>query len=791
MARNLTLHDSALSPNTPIAHRSPAWNLTLGMTAVLVVVLFYSFAVIRNFSGPIGDYNESFLHEYLAWYASKHLSFWPIPHLNLRTDEVLYPFGANVALQSWCVERDILFALLKPLFPHAPLLQIYYLLGVALSTLGTYLLLLPRHGAVRAALTSMIAHAFNFYSMQKYAYHYNIACYHWTTLGIVCDFVLVERMMAEKSVPLRLLLLRVLLLTLAFGLELGHVLGYSLTSALFAGGYLIWFVRKEIHSGNLTFAAIITSWKEEAKRHRLLIGLLLGTTVIIAWFYGWVTAGIVRDSLAVGRFRGQGGVWWAIPLRLLIPYTPWLHPSMQPPFLNVLGDLAEDGIGGGGAGLFLLLLGGLGVYQAKAWRVRSPLLWLLFTFGLYVCSGAYLPLLHLLPWFFFCRVYSRATLVYSTILALLAIDVSFSAVRPLRRVLGLVVLAALAVLELTTLVLIKNEHPHYSLSAQQLQYLDTVKKLPGEAILDFPFCICGGNGDVGGLCPYWQRIKGVYALQRFHEKKVIGQYLGRLHPTQVEPFNTQGWDLLNNPDSSDITRATRQQRCLRTEEWTFLEQFYVLNDFAGIQLATDRLPPGCEKEFYEHFGTPIASMNLMGAGRLVLLPKPAALRSLVDPVRGKQVRLVSPDPGQMERRYTALDLRRSDERSILIRNDALGAPTVFELKEGHSPVVFGPYTTLPEGDYSVRFDVELTKPAHGRVATLDMIGGFDIEQFGKTVLDAEALANGRREIEFKARIPKRSARIEVRLFSEGAGLLLHGVTVRRLGPPSQGSITAP
>ncbi len=72
-----------------------------------------------------------------------------------------------------------------------------------------------------------------------------------------------------------------------------------------------------------------------------------------------------------------------------------------------------------------------------------------------------------------------------------------------------------------------------------------------------------------------------------------------------------------------------------------------------------------------------------------------------------------------------------------------------------------------------------------------MIGGFDIEQFGKTVLDAEALANGRREIEFKARIPKRSARIEVRLFSEGAGLLLHGVTVRRLGPPSQGSITAP
>ena len=66
MAHHHHLNDSSLSRTTPIPHRSPAWNLTLGMTAVVVVVLFYSFAVIRNFSGPIGDYNESFLHEYLA-----------------------------------------------------------------------------------------------------------------------------------------------------------------------------------------------------------------------------------------------------------------------------------------------------------------------------------------------------------------------------------------------------------------------------------------------------------------------------------------------------------------------------------------------------------------------------------------------------------------------------------------------------------------------------------------------------------------------------------------------------
>ena len=110
--------------NTSFSSASPSVTVRIHTTwNVICVTLFYAFAVIRNFSGPIGDYSESFLYEYLPWYASKHLSLWPIPHLSLHTNEVLYPFGGNVALQSWCVERDILFALLKPHFPHAPLLQ--------------------------------------------------------------------------------------------------------------------------------------------------------------------------------------------------------------------------------------------------------------------------------------------------------------------------------------------------------------------------------------------------------------------------------------------------------------------------------------------------------------------------------------------------------------------------------------------------------------------------------------------------------------------------------------------
>lgn len=761
---------------------SRAVEITLGTLSVLLVTLFYALCVIRNFDGPIGDYSESFLYEYLPWYASRHLSLWPIPHLSLHTDEVLYPFGANVALQSWCVERELLFTLLKARHPDAPLLQLYYLFGVFISTLGTYLLLLPRFGSLRAALTTVTAHALNFYSMQKYAYHYNIACYHWTTLGIVCDFVIAWDVVKSRSLSLRLLLLRVLLLVLAFGLELGHVLGFSLTSFAGTCGYLLWFVLRGSRPDPLLVRNLVAPWRRELQRHRSQVLLISLLTICFAWLYGTITAGIVWDSLSMGRFPGNSGEWWASPLRLLIPYTPWLHPSMQPPFLHVTGDVAETGIGGGSAGLFLFLCCCIGIRQTRAYRLTSPYFPLFGMLILYVATSTYLPLLRALPWFLFCRVYSRATLVYSTIMALLAVEISLPKGSLFRRLSALLSLSAIAIVELVTIVQIKRAHPTYTFDPSQRAYFDTLKKLPGEAVLDFPFCLTGGNGDLGGLCPYWQRVKGVYALSRFHEKKVIGQYLGRIHPSQVAPFVRQGWDDLFDPDQYDMTRATRQKRCLTDAEWTFFAAFYLRNDFAAIQLAIDLLPPGCAEQFYAHFGQPIARMTLTNAGTLVLIPKPTEKRALVDKERGKQASLVRTDPGSFSRHFTAQDLQRSDEHAISIESDANGKPTIFAFRPGTRAAIYGPYVTLPAGLYEVRFDLELTKPATGTIAQLDLVGGLGTDQFGQLRLDASQLASGRTQITFPAKIPTKSSRIEVRLENKGAGLRVHQVTVHRLGP---------
>ena len=55
--------------------------LLLVFALLAAVPIFYALFVIRDFRGPIGDYSESFLSEYQAFYTAKHLTLWPLPHV--------------------------------------------------------------------------------------------------------------------------------------------------------------------------------------------------------------------------------------------------------------------------------------------------------------------------------------------------------------------------------------------------------------------------------------------------------------------------------------------------------------------------------------------------------------------------------------------------------------------------------------------------------------------------------------------------------------------------------------
>ena len=172
-------------------------------------------------------------------------------------------------------------------------------------------------------------------------------------------------------------------------------------------------------------------------------------------------------------------------------------------------------------------------------------------------------------------------------------------------------------------------------------YISRIQQQPGEAILDWPFCLASGNsiGIPEGLCPLFNRTNMLYALQRFHGKKTVGHYLGRLHESQIKPFVDAGWaSLLNHPDTTSIWEAKSLTTCLTNDQWRFFEQFYQYNDFAGINLCLDLLPKSCVDDFYTHMGQPVAATEVPGAGRIVFIPKPASMRQKVNRQLGKSVR---------------------------------------------------------------------------------------------------------------------------------------------------------
>jgi hypothetical protein len=166
-----------------------------------------------------------------------------------------------------------------------------------------------------------------------------------------------------------------------------------------------------------------------------------------------------------------------------------------------------------------------------------------------------------------------------------------------------------------------------------------VRRQPGEALLDWPFCITGGNGvgSAEGLCPYYEKNHDDLGYAPYHQKKLVGEYFGRLHPSQLEPFLRVHWERMFAPDDVDVFRAREQTRCFDEDEWSFFSDFFALNDFAGLQLHTSLLPPLCAEQFFARFGPPVAKLSLPDGDDLAFIPKPMALRSKVNPALGRSV----------------------------------------------------------------------------------------------------------------------------------------------------------
>lgn len=631
---------------------------TLAVLAIGVLWLAFCVLVVRDFAGPLLGDGDTDLWEGMGYAFARHLRFVPWPQLDLSGDDTFFPYGTVRVFQAWGFERDLFYALGYGLAGIGPWLKVYYAGSVLATAAGVSALLVRDFGLWRAAGTGAIAAFGNAYAIvNKYPHHLNIAIAHWTAMGLTADFLLAKRAVLRQPVGLPLVLGRLALLGLSLGQDLGYIAGFSLASFSLTAAFLLalsgyrrlrfFWVHQRGRSRSSSpkpppMAALLAGWGRELRSPSPLIWGILAAGAIAGFFYLPLTLQIFRAVKTFDFSEVYGRDWFFHPARLAIPLLPGFNPLQGSGWVDRAFPSPIEEPFDGVAGWFLLAIAAIGFWQARRWRLAYlPLL------GLLLLAIAYRPLdfptLQLFPWFSFNRVGGRCTVLFSTAFALLGLGLRLDGWRPgVRRTLA-AGLVALAVLETATGARLAWAEPRSRLPAGFETYMATVRETPGAAVLDWPFCATGGNGvgAAAGLCPFFGRNPSLHALQRFHGKKVVGGYYGRLHPQAIAPYVEAGWPLLLRPDTPEIL-AARQIRCLRPDEWEFFEDFVALNDFAGINLYVDRLEPGCAAAFYDRFGPPLAETEVWGMGRVAFLPKPDPWRDRLDPERGRRLRFDPP-----------------------------------------------------------------------------------------------------------------------------------------------------
>jgi hypothetical protein len=589
-------------------------------------------------TGPLFAGGDAAQWEFLGHYFHKNISIFPLPRIALHTDQIFYPYGVNAVLEPWAIEREYFFTVFFSLFGTGPWLYIYYMSSLVVTCLGLYLLFHRDFGRAKAFLAGLVAVFFNFYALAKFPGHFPISVVHWTVLSIAVDFLLMRRITAQQEIPLRLILLRALLTVLALGQDLGYSAGSSLLSLtvcmvyaiLFSIGY---YLIKRI--APYRPQTVLKQWKEEFRQHRAAFIVLLLSTIVFLYLYVPI---VVQIYLAASDFVGiPQGAWWSSPWRLLIPRLPWINPTENVPdwFSSLMRDNPE-GFGAGSPGLFLIAAAGAGIFFSRRRAALIPFIILFFWISTnHPYTGFSLTTL---PWFKYARVGSRFTMLMAPLLTILALSIPLARFKTSNWIKVFFVL-----LTLTGILEFYDFFKGFNYRARPLPenfsvYMETVKHTPGEAVLDWPFCIAGGNG-VGTdyLGRFYHRNNAVGFMQRYHEKKIVGNYFGRLSMKQIEPFLRAGWNKMFHPDDPNPFKARRQAIPMSTAEWEFLDSFFTLNDFCGMNLYTDLLAPGDEQRFYERFGNHRISTEVPSRLRTVFIPKDPSRRAKVDRAAGSEV----------------------------------------------------------------------------------------------------------------------------------------------------------
>lgn len=129
-----------------------------------------------------------------------------------------------------------------------------------------------------------------------------------------------------------------------------------------------------------------------------------------------------------------------------------------------------------------------------------------------------------------------------------------------------------------------------------------IRALPGDTVLDLPFCMIGANDVCGEQCPYGFDSNIGQCFRAWHEKKVFGLYAGRLEQKDCRIYDRkpyQSW-----------FAAWKEERCFDEKEWdefcAFLDTRSELSAvlvYPDLWSATGK--PECSAEFTRRLGKPL------------------------------------------------------------------------------------------------------------------------------------------------------------------------------------------
>ena len=507
---------------------------------------------------------------------------------------------------------------------------------------------------------------------------------------------------------------------MSLGQDLGYIAGFALTSLTVSLVFITFLLLYRYFKGEFRLKTsvkkILETYQQEIKTYPRQCMLLLIIGICAAYLYLPLTIQIFKMAKSFDvtsiptEDRWSHAVAWINPLRLFIPYFAFNYPAKLKLIQRLLQDYPEGfgsgiPVGSGSPGLFLVIIGILGLYQARGKIfIYLPLITILVLCLFYHPDN--LPLLKIFPWFSFNRITDRSSIIYPCIFVLFSLNFNPYIIRLPWRNLIIFLLVCLACTELYATYSFRTkysfQHKQEKVSQTFFDYMDYLSNQPGEAVLDWPFCVEGANywEVTKKLCPYYKINNSIYAMRAFHNKKVLGQYFGRLYPDQVQPYLEAGWDQMFVPQGdkfvtfgldvayekakqagyegsrrslredlkhgniiygiwslphrgytegkikgvdqegqSDYTEQKNiNKRCFQDAHWSFFSDFYKYNDFAGINLYVDILPEECISEFYRRFGNPVMETVIPKTGKVQFIPKSPELRQQVNQELGLKLK---------------------------------------------------------------------------------------------------------------------------------------------------------